>query len=213
VTPARLISHVVSPDDAPRLPADRFPPGVVATVRSTAVASRRLPLPWLIGATVLVLVAAVAVVALGGDDSPVATPTEVRALAVEPLTGGEPQQLGDLLGERPVVLNLFASWCQPCIEEMPAFERVHEDLGDDVAFVGLAVRNPPDKALGIVEQTGVTYPTFGDTADAASEMFDVVNMPTTVFLAADGTVEDVHTGAFSEDELRSAIGDRLGVGP
>jgi len=176
------------------------------------VASRRLPLPWLVGATVLVLVAAIAVLAIGGgDDGPVATPDEVRGIAVAPLTGGEAHPLGDLLGDRPVVVNLFASWCQPCIEEMPAFERVHRDLGDAVLIVGLAVRNPPEQALGIVERTGVSYPTFGDTDDVASDMFDVVNMPTTVFLAPDGTVEDVHTGAFSESELRAAIGDRLGV--
>lgn len=163
----------------------------------------------------VVLVAAVAVVVLaggGGDAASFPDRAEVEALALDPLTGdGSQRPLGDLLGERPVVLNLFASWCQPCIEEMPSFERVHRDLGDEVSFAGLAIRNPPDKALGIVEQTGVTYPTFGDGADAAADLFDVVNMPTTVFIAADGTVADVHTGAFTEAELRDAIDERFGV--
>jgi thiol-disulfide isomerase/thioredoxin len=178
------------------------------------VASRRLPLPWLIAATVVVLAAAVVLVGGGDDDLP--DPAEVAALPVAPLAGDGPQQrLGDLLGERPMVLNLFASWCQPCIEEMPAFERVHQDLGDEVSFAGLAVRNPPDKALGIVEQTGVTYPTFGEDGDAddASILFDVVSMPTTVFIDADGTVADIHAGPLTEGELRAAVDDRFGVAP
>lgn len=177
------------------------------------MASRRVPLPWLVGATVVVLVAVVAVVVLtrGGDDLP--DPADVAALQVTPLAGGERQPLGDLIGERPVVLNLFASWCQPCIEEMPAFERVHQDLGDEVSFVGLAVRNTPDDAMAIVEQTGVTYPTFGEggSTDEASTLFDVVDMPTTVFIGADGAVDEIHTGAYTEGELRAAIDEYFEV--
>jgi thiol-disulfide isomerase/thioredoxin len=162
-----------------------------------------------------VLVAAAAVVAIAGrdgeDDLP--DPAEVAALPIVPLTGGEPQPLGDLLGDRPVVLNLFASWCQPCIQEMPAFEQVHQDLGDEVSFAGLAVSNPPDDALRIVERTGVTYPTFdgADDADDSATVFEVEGMPTTVFIGADGTVEDIHGGELTEAELRAAIERRFGV--
>jgi cytochrome c biogenesis protein CcmG/thiol:disulfide interchange protein DsbE len=182
------------------------------------VASRRLPLSWVVAATVAVLVVAAAVVVLsggdGGDDF--ATPDEVRALPIATLVEGsndDDSSLGDLLddGGRPMVVNLFASWCAPCIEEMPDFEQVHRDLGDEVAITGLAVRNPPEDALGIVERTGVTYPTFADTDDRASNMFDVVNLPTTVFLDADGTVLDVHTGELSESELRAELDERYGV--
>jgi thiol-disulfide isomerase/thioredoxin len=167
-----------------------------------------------VGATVVVLVAVVAVVVLaGGGDDAASLPdrAEVAALVLAPHAGGPEQRLGDIRDDQPLVLNLFASWCQPCIEEMPAFERVHQDLGSEVDFAGLAVANPPEDALGIVERTGVTYPTFGDAADAASELFGVVKLPTTVFIQADGTVTDVHTGELTEDELRAAIDSQLGV--
>jgi hypothetical protein len=88
---------------------------------------------------------------------------------------------------------------------------VYQDLGNEVTFAGLAIRNPPDDALAMVEQTGVTYPTYADAADEASEMFGVVAMPTTVFLAADGTVLDIHLEIFTEDGLRAEISDRFGV--
>ena len=51
--------------------------------------------------------------------------------------------LGDLLTGAPVVVNFFASWCVPCVEEMPAIEAVHQSLGDRVTFVGLANRTGP----------------------------------------------------------------------
>jgi thiol-disulfide isomerase/thioredoxin len=183
------------------------------------VATRRLPLSWVIAATVVVLAVAVAVVVVsgGGDDGDdFADPAEVRALPIAALAAGgarsDATSLGDLLDGKPVVVNLFASWCAPCIEEMPDFEKVHQDLGEEVTITGLAVRNPPDDALAIVEQTGVTYPTFADEADQASGLFTVVNMPTTIFLDGDGTVVDVHTGELSESELRAAIDESFGVG-
>jgi thiol-disulfide isomerase/thioredoxin len=181
------------------------------------VASRRLPLPWLVGATIAALLAAVAVVVVaGGDDSadsadrPAAS--EVKSLELTALDGGAVSRVGDVLTGKPVVLNLFASWCTGCITEMPAFERVYQDLGDDVTFVGLALRNPPDDARALVEQTGVTYPTYTDEADEAFEMFGVVALPTTVFLDADGTVRDIHLEIFTEDQLRAEIGEQFGVG-
>jgi thiol-disulfide isomerase/thioredoxin len=181
------------------------------------VASRRLPLPWLVGATIAALLAATAVVVFaGGDDSAdsadVPTPAEVKALVVTSLDSGADSRIDDLLTGKPVVLNLFASWCTGCIREMPAFERVHQDLGDDVSFVGLALRNPRDDAQALVEQTGVTYPTYTDEADEAFEMFGVVALPTTVFLDADGTVRDIHLEIFTEDQLRAEIGEQFGVG-
>jgi len=120
-------------------------------------------------------------------------------------------RLGDLLDGRPLVLNLFASWCVPCITEMPDFEQVHQELAGRVDFAGLAIRNPPAKALGIVEQTGVTYPTFADDGDVAAEMFDVTSMPTTVFISADGEILDVHARSLDDALLRDEIEEQFGV--
>src|SRR5687768_1393784 len=68
---------------------------------------------------------------IGGD----ATGERVGDTTFTLLEGGS-MSLGDLRGT-PVVLNFFAEWCPPCVTEMPAFEAVHQELGDRVAFVGL----------------------------------------------------------------------------
>jgi thiol-disulfide isomerase/thioredoxin len=138
-----------------------------------------------------------------------AVPDSPQAVRLGALDGGADRTLGELMG-RPMVLNFFASWCAPCVIEMPAIESLHQDLGDQVAFVGLASRDTPADARETVEATGVTYPTFADVDDAVT-WFGGLAMPTTVFLDATGKVLDVHSGPLTEDELRAEIADRFGV--
>jgi cytochrome c-type biogenesis protein len=108
-------------------------------------------------------------------------------------------------------VNFFASWCVPCIDEMPAFERVHQSLGGQVTFLGMANRDAPGDALATVEATGVTYPTFDDPDASALTYFGGLTMPTTVFIDAAGEVVEVNSGPLTEVELRARIADLFGV--
>jgi cytochrome c biogenesis protein CcmG/thiol:disulfide interchange protein DsbE len=198
------------------------------------VASRRLPVSWILSATALALVAAAVVVVLAGvgsgesgsgDGSDAGTespsmeltpeadlPESVHAIELAALDdGGATRTLHELMDGRPLVLNFFASWCQPCIEEMPAFERVHQAVGDQVTVVGLAMRDRPDNARDIVATTGVTYPTYADPDGAALAYFEALNMPTTVFLAPDGEVLEVRSEPFTEAQLRDKLDEHYGV--
>jgi cytochrome c biogenesis protein CcmG, thiol:disulfide interchange protein DsbE len=198
------------------------------------VAARRLPLSAVIVATALALVAALGVLALfdDGDDGDAAAgsgsgdgatsdgyeltpsgelPTSAAEVRLAALDGGEDRMLGDLLGTTPVVVNFFASWCVPCIDEMPAFERVHQDVGDQVTFLGMANRDSPEDALATVEATGVTYPTFDDPGASALTWFGGLAMPTTVFIDTSGNVVDVNSGALTEAQLRAKLADLFGV--
>jgi cytochrome c biogenesis protein CcmG, thiol:disulfide interchange protein DsbE len=193
------------------------------------VASRRLPLSVIVAATALALVAAMGVLALldAGDDGDASAddgttegyelspagelPTSVAEVRLGSLDGGDDRFLGELIGTKPVVVNFFGSWCEPCIEEMPAFERVHQSVGGQVTFLGMANRDEQAAALSIVESTGVTYPTFDDPDASALTYFGGLGMPTTVFIDAAGNVVDVHSGPLTEDELRGKITDLFGV--
>jgi cytochrome c biogenesis protein CcmG/thiol:disulfide interchange protein DsbE len=138
-------------------------------------------------------------------------PASVAEVRLGSLDGGDDRSLGEFTGTTPVVVNFFASWCVPCVEEMPAIEAVHQSLGDQVTFVGLANQDRDEDALATVEATGVTYPTYGDPGASAISYFGGLSMPTTVFIAADGTVVDVNSGALSEAELRAKITDLFGI--
>jgi thiol-disulfide isomerase/thioredoxin len=193
------------------------------------VASRRIPLFPLVAATALALVAAVGVaVWLGADDESSANddpsdrgsyqltrvgdlPASAADVTLAALDDGPDRKLGELLGSKPLVINFYASWCGPCVTEMPAFEQVHQDVGDRVTIIGVAYQDSDDDARATVERTGVTYPTFGDSGQDAVTYFGGISMPTSVFIDADGDVVDVRSRALDADELRSALEDRFGI--
>ncbi len=115
--------------------------------------------------------------------------------------GGGEATLADYTGQ-PLVLNFFASYCVPCAREMPALQRVADDLGDRVAVVGMNLADEEDAAQALVDQTGVTYDLGRDPDGALAQELGVVNLPTTVFATADHEVVEVHTGALDEAQIR-----------
>jgi cytochrome c biogenesis protein CcmG/thiol:disulfide interchange protein DsbE len=125
------------------------------------------------------------------------------------LRGGR-VRLADLRG-RPVVLNFWASWCPPCLAEMPEFERVHRRLGDRVAFLGVNQRDQAQAAERLARSSGVTYPLAADPEGRAFDAFGGLGMPTTVLIRADGTVADIFAGQLDEALLAERIRRVLGV--
>lgn len=110
---------------------------------------------------------------------------------------------------RPLVVNFFASWCVPCAQEMPAFERVHKRLGERVAFVGIDVTDGETPARRLIEQTGITYDTGRDPQGDILRSFGAVTMPTTVLIRADGSVAAMYAGELSEADLDRHIREQL----
>ena len=110
----------------------------------------------------------------------------------------------------PLVVNFFASWCVPCVAEMPAFESVHQELGAQVGFLGVNLRDAVGDATALVERTGVTYDVARDPAGELAGALGVVAMPSTVFVSGDGTIVATHAGELSADELRARLGALFG---
>ena len=121
-----------------------------------------------------------------------------------PLLDGGLATLADLRGT-PLVVNFFASWCEPCKAELPDFAAVHAEVGTDVGFLGVNVRDREDAARSLLAATGVDYAIARDPSGALTEAFGVVNMPSTFFLDADGRIVSSHPGVLTADELRSQL--------
>jgi len=105
----------------------------------------------------------------------------------------------------PTVVNFFASWCGPCVLEMPDFEEVFQVYGDEVNFVGFDTQDDLEDGRNIAETTGVTYTLASDPDGSIYAAFGGFGMPTTVFIDADGEVGDMHTGLLQGDALRDKI--------
>ena len=110
------------------------------------------------------------------------------------------------------MVNFFASTCIPCKKEMPALQRVHERLGDDVTFVGIAVQDDPEAAQDLIDQTGVSYDLGQDPTGSLFQGFGGVVLPVTAFVAEDGTVMELHAGKLTEAEITQLISDNLLAG-
>ncbi len=178
---------------------------------------------------VLTIATVIAFTSGGGDDAGVETldpnatlPTDGSPSLGEDLSGqalpaltferfdGTEASLADYAG-RPLVINFWASWCTPCIAEMPTFEAVHQAAGGQVAFLGLNVTDGVQPAEAMIERTGVTYDLGRDPSGDVLAELGGVNMPTTVFVDADGTIAGTHAGQLDEAELVASIADELGV--
>jgi len=132
----------------------------------------------------------------------------LRTRVSEIKTGGEKAfdaQLRALRGY-PVVVNAWASWCDPCEFELPFFQRQAVQRGAKVAFVGLNVEDARPKARAMAARYPLPYPTIADPDRDIIERFRVRGLPVTIFFDADGNEQMVHQGVFpSEKDLSEAI--------
>lgn len=185
---------------------------------------------------ILVTIAALAVTAavvvgyLQARDSDRATTDALAPLSLaevsRPLPGAPPQlaalrrRVNDLqpggaealdaqlraLRGRPVVVNLWASWCDPCIFELPILQRQALEYGTRVAFLGVNSGDSRDDARELSERFPMPYPSFEDPRQAVTGRYGAVGLPATAFYDARGRRTIVHQGRFtSEAQLDAAI--------
>ncbi|MRJ75385.1 redoxin domain-containing protein [Aeromicrobium sp. SMF47] len=135
-------------------------------------------------------------------------------VTLECLGGGRAVDLS-ALGGKPTVINLWASWCAPCRNEMPLLAKADEAYGDRVQFIGIDFKDAaPDDAIELARATGVTYPQLVDPEGTTVASLKVVNLPQTIFVDAQGRMVATERKEFrSYAELTAAIDDHLGVAP
>jgi thiol-disulfide isomerase/thioredoxin len=147
----------------------------------------------------------------GRSAAPGGVAADAIHLQMAGFAGGPEFRLPEDLGVRPLVLNVWASWCGPCRQEMPAFQQVYLQAKDKVSFLGLDSRDVVDAARRFAAQTGVTYRLAADPNGQAAAKLGVAALPTTVFIGADGTLRGRHVGALTPSELRANISRYLEV--
>lgn len=116
-------------------------------------------------------------------------------------------KLSDFKG-KPVVLNLWASWCGPCQNEIPIFQKYYE-TEENVTFIMLnqcdGRRETVAKATQFVEKNNYTFPVYFDTKSDSMIALNTIYLPTTVFINAEGKIVSVHTGLIYEDQFVSFL--------
>ncbi|MEX2322484.1 MAG: TlpA disulfide reductase family protein [Acidimicrobiia bacterium] len=182
--------------------------------------ARRRRNRWPLGMlTLLVVAVTVVAVVLLRDDTPpddgvglITVPDfGVRVGDVAPLfsielIGGGRFSLTDHLeaGGGPVVLNLWASWCTPCREEMPRLDAASR-RHPDVYFLGVAIEDDPAAARDFAAEIGVSYALAIDEADRVARRYPAFGLPATYLISSDGTIAQVFYGLMSEQQIADAL--------
>jgi thiol-disulfide isomerase/thioredoxin len=146
-------------------------------------------------------------------DGPAAGAEKLRGITVECAADGADVDVARAVGGRAVVLNLWAYWCAPCAEELPAMAEYQQRVGPDVMVVTVHQDENETAALLRLAELGVRLPTLQDGRRLIAAALQVPNvMPATVVLRPDGSVAEILPRSFaSADEIAAAVGPEIGV--
>jgi len=128
------------------------------------------------------------------------------------LEGGNTESLDDYRG-RWVLVNFWASWCEPCREEAPALERFQREHGGPTFTVlGIDTRDLTSDGLGFVREYGLSYPQLRDGDGDAAEDYGTTGVPENFLVDPRGKVRLVVLGPISEERLNEEVAPLLSGG-
>ncbi|HUN56546.1 MAG TPA: TlpA disulfide reductase family protein [Candidatus Binataceae bacterium] len=141
-------------------------------------------------------------------DSPVAAGKMASDFKL-PLLDGQTVSLSSLRG-KVVFLNVWATWCPPCREEMPSIEALYEKFKDDKNFVVLAVSQDSDGRAPVasyVEKHGLKFDVLLDPENEVGEAYDVSGIPETFIIDQRGRIVAHHVGPYdwANPEIHDAL--------
>jgi cytochrome c biogenesis protein CcmG, thiol:disulfide interchange protein DsbE len=128
------------------------------------------------------------------------------------LGGGRDVRLAGLRG-RPMMINIWAQWCQPCQDEAPFIAEVANANHSDLMILGVDYEDPrPDRAIEFARVLSWRFPQLVDQDKVLSGPLQITGPPQTFFVRADGTIAGRHVGPFrSAEQIRSQAKEYLGV--
>ncbi|GAA4933433.1 TlpA family protein disulfide reductase [Actinoplanes utahensis] len=144
------------------------------------------------------------------DGLTTATPaaSEIPDISLRCFTGGADVRLRDLRG--PAVINLWASWCGPCRDELPVIQGLADRAQGRFTVIGVNTGDSRNKAASFAADHAVTFPTLFDQDKRLLGALRTTMLPATVFIDADGRM-DVHRAAMDVDQVIEQVKKHFGV--
>ncbi|HEV8089918.1 MAG TPA: TlpA disulfide reductase family protein [Actinomycetota bacterium] len=157
--------------------------------------------------SVRVAAAAIALLALAGCTSGGSASSSVAAswpATVDALPTMDPTAFHDLIAAQkghPVLVNIWASWCDPCIAEAPDLIAAHQKYGDTVRFIGVDAQDDRSGATTFIDEHKVPYPSVFDPSNAIAVSYGLFSPPDTLFFDTNGNLVKTIPGQISSEDL------------
>lgn len=112
-----------------------------------------------------------------------------------------------------ILLNFWATWCGPCVREMPAFQKLYEEYGDEIAILAVDVAEDRSITDAFIEEQGYTFPIAYDEMGKVGSLYPTEGIPYTLVIGKDGKVKASFLGAEGADKqydkYRNAVEEAL----
>jgi peroxiredoxin len=123
---------------------------------------------------------------------------------------GDEVKLSDLKGS-PVLVNFWATWCQPCRLEMPNLQGRFEQYHPDIYVLAVNFDEPADLVQSFAEELNLTFPILLDPGGRIQSLYQIRGYPTTFLIDSDGIIRVIHIGFMTENQLDDYL-KQVGVG-
>lgn len=157
----------------------------------------------------------------GGDNQPTEPfTTDIRQISPEEgaiapdftldNTEGESIQLSQLIGQ-PVLINFWATWCAPCLTEMPIFQdRFETHNQDGLRILAVDFDEPEEDVVFFKEELGLTFDLLLDPGGEIQTLYRVLGYPTSFFVDSEGVIQVQHIGVMTESQLDGYL-EQIGI--
>ena len=119
---------------------------------------------------------------------------------------GQATSLSDLRG-KPVLINFWATWCSPCVYEMPYIQQIYDEWQEKgLVLLAINIGESSSKVKGFLQSHGFSLPVLLDTEGKIAGQYGIRPIPTSFFIDKDGIIQDVKVGPFqSTAEIESSL--------
>jgi thiol-disulfide isomerase/thioredoxin len=189
----------------------------VAPLNEMRIYRRHMSRPRL---SIVVFIAALAVVAAAcssAESSSTTSPSqsgdaEIAPAFTIPTNDGGEFSLAEHITQdgRPIFLNLWASWCFPCREEMPAIDRSSHAF-PEIAFLGVSVRDGRAEAESFVDEISVNYLIGFDEQDDVDGAYKPLGLPASYIISGEGVIVERIFGRVTEEDLANKFEQHFGI--
>ncbi len=174
---------------------------------------------WLFVAVIVVTLLsglALGAVVMSDELFPVQVGSRAPEFAARTVDGSNRVRTLDDYRGKVVVLNIWATWCQPCIVEMPSFERLTQQIGDSnlrVVAVSIDDYVGADSVWAFARGLGLTFDILLDSMHTTDRRYQVTGYPETFVIARDGTIRKKWIGPadWSSEANKALVRDLLGT--